>query len=94
MRAGASGTRTRPWRRNGRFELSGLVLYTIYDHPKDYPHEFVIRRWDGRTNQPIDKGEPFARGKTLKSVRHKLPPGLYRLQREPGDDPVIVETWI
>jgi hypothetical protein len=31
---------------------------------------------------------------TLELVREMLPPGLTCLSRDPGDHPVIVETWI
>jgi len=31
---------------------------------------------------------------SLEATRSALPPGLHRLNRAPGDDPVIVETWM
>lgn len=33
-------------------------------------------------------------GASLEEVRQHLPPGLSRLERHPGDDPNIVETWL
>ena len=61
----------------------GLVLYTVYGRPLDYPDEFICRRYDGRTAEPLDRGEPFARGRTLDDVRRAIPAGLW-----------IVETWV
>jgi hypothetical protein len=71
-----------------------LYQYTVYDHPLDYPDDFVVRRWI--IGPGTYRGEPslFARGRTLDEVRGHLPGGLFCLNREPGDDPAIVETWI
>ena len=76
--------------------LETPILYTVYDHPSDYPNEFVCRRFAIGSNgqQLVEIGEPFARAKTLDRLRAMLPLGLYPLPREEGDDPVIVETWI
>jgi hypothetical protein len=65
-------------------------IYAIYDHPFDYPDEFVCRVWHGMTAEL----KLFARGKTLAEVRAKLPRGVHNLGRLPEDDPKIVESWI
>ena len=70
-----------------------LLLYTIYEHPTDYPDGYVVRRW------LVEAGAPPTplgahRAPTLDAVRALLPPGLARLPRELEDDPVIVETWL
>ena len=70
---------------------TSLSLWTVYDHPSDYPHCFVARRFemDEPTNDVITGG-------TLAQVRAQL--GLLgvsvRLEREPGDDENIVEVWL
>lgn len=70
-----------------------LVLHTIYKHPKDYPTKFVVRKFTARTGITIvDNNAETA--DTLIEARQLVPPGLYRLNRSPIDDPVIVETWI
>jgi hypothetical protein len=69
---------------------AGFVIYTVYERPKDYPEEFVIRCFRGEVPDP----EPFARGRNLDEVRAQLPEGLVRLDAMPGDDPVILETWL
>ena len=68
-------------------------MYTIYDSPTDYPGKFVVRRWE------IDKGpavpkETLAVKDSLIEARLAVPVGLVRVDRSPGDDPVIVETWL
>ena len=70
--------------------------YAIYDHPKDYPDDFVVRRWrivPGRA-EPIPEKRPFALTRSLDEARQAIPPGLVRILPAPNDDPVIVETWI
>lgn len=66
-----------------------LELFVIYDHPADYPGYFVVRRWFGA--KPTSD---FAVADTIEAARAEVPAGLHCLARQPGDDPVIVETWI
>lgn len=72
-----------------------LLLYTIYDSPKDYPGKFVITKWKvayGVTIADPDYKFVVDDLATCREEMRRL--GLYRLGREPGDDPVIVETWV
>jgi hypothetical protein len=66
-----------------------LELFIIYDHPRDYPGHFVVRRWvlDSPTAD-------FAIADTLEAARAEVPAGMHRIPRRPEDDPVIVETWV
>jgi len=73
--------------------METLAMYTIYDRPKDYPAEFVARRFDIGAGTALP-GPVVARGKTLAEVRAQLPPGLYNLGRNPEDEPQIVESWV
>jgi hypothetical protein len=66
-----------------------LELFVIYERPKDYPAHFVVRRWFG-----MEPTEDFAIADTLEAARKELPRGLYRIPRQPGEDPVIAETWV
>jgi hypothetical protein len=70
-------------------------MYTIYDHPLDFPHSFVVRRWtiDGG-HEPKPDELPFAVGPSLDAVRDVLPVGLICLPRQEGDEPQVVETWL
>lgn len=71
-----------------------LCLYTVYKYPKDYPDKFVVRRWEINGKPQPENKEIVAVGEDLQEVRSKLPHGLCRIERQPEDDPVIVETWL
>jgi hypothetical protein len=66
-----------------------LEMFVIYDHPLDYPGHFVVRRWLG--GKPTDS---FIIADSLTAARVEVPPGMHRLPHQPGEDAVIVETWI
>lgn len=70
-----------------------LPIFTIYDHPKDYPDHFVARRHDVSAGKHVP-GPLVAMAATLEEARAWLPPGLHCLGRDRDDDPVIVESWI
>ena len=70
-----------------------LETWTIYDHPRDYPDHFVVRRCS-ITREGL-KPDPQAHLATsLEDARRLIPEGLYRMPRFADDDPVIVEVWI
>lgn len=66
-------------------------MWTVYDHPKDYPHHFVVRRWYGVTREDL-----AALCNTLVEAREHIAVqgGCMNFGREKWDDPVIIETWI
>ena len=71
-----------------------LTIYVIYDHPQDYPDNFVVRTQTPDKNGAIAYGLPTLCD-TLTEARQVVPPGLYRLPRMPGDDVHgIVECWL
>jgi len=70
-----------------------LSLWTVYYNPSDYPGKFVARRFE------LDKPtHDVVVADTLDNVRAGIRMRatflLTRLDRNPGDDSVIVETWI
>ena len=70
--------------------MPGLSLWVIYDHPRDYPHCYVARRWE--LDQPTADHLVSPR---LDTIRYEMQlRGLVRLQRDPNDEPQIVECWI
>lgn len=77
---------TTPQRRHDDDELS---IWIVYEDPPDFPNQYVARRHRGY----IVTGE-YVTGNTLVDVRAKLPPGLMRIERSAGDDPMIRESWI
>jgi hypothetical protein len=68
------------------------VVWTIYQAPKDFPDGFVTRPWTitGRGPEP----GMAQLSMTLEQARQNVPQGLYRMDRQPGDDPAVLETWI
>lgn len=68
---------------------TALPLICIYDHPADYPDNFVARVWD--INKPT---RLIALADTLEDIRKTIPPSMTRMPRSEKDDPTIVEVWI
>jgi hypothetical protein len=70
-----------------------LIMWTIYDHPKDFPNNFVARKF-------IVTGEvlattSFILSDTLECIRDvMLGKGFVCLTRNDEDDPAIIETWL
>jgi hypothetical protein len=71
-----------------------LYLWTVYDHPLDFPHAFVARRF------AVERGTSRATSivltaESLTAIRAEmLSRGLHRIARAPSDDAKIVETWL
>lgn len=74
-------------------ETETLKIWTIYENPKDYPGLFVVRCWLVQ-GAAVGASNVCHSAKTLDEARSYVPPYLHRLNRMPGDDPCIVETWI
>ena len=72
---------------------SGLEMWTVYDHPLDYPDYFVARKSVVGVNAVTMTHEMFM-ADTLDELRKLLPAGLYRIHRYEQDDPMIVEVWL
>ena len=73
--------------------LGQLLIWTVYDHPLDYPEWFVARP------QIILPKLPPAfpmhlMTRDLEALRSALPDGLTRMDRLPDDDPCVIETWV
>jgi len=71
--------------------LSG---WTVYDHPSDYPDEFVARRWIASKGGVIATAEILTSPAIVRLRAKLIQKGLYRLERSPGDDAKIIEVWI
>jgi hypothetical protein len=75
--------------------MTMLAMWTVYDHPPDYPDKFIARRFE------VDRDGPRVTpsiiiADDLDKLRHALcfEMGLTVLTRSPEDDPCIVETWL
>lgn len=69
-----------------------LSLWTVYRRPLDHPDSFVARRWE--IHPEIAPTADVLLAHDLEALREMLPSGLVRLDRQPTDDPVIVESWV
>ncbi len=74
--------------------MISLSIWTVYDHPSDYPDCFVARRHEvvaGRSTPTSD----LLVSTDLESIRAQMRArGLYRLNRQTGDVPCIIESWL
>jgi len=73
---------------------AALTLYTIYANPRDFPGYYVVRAHDVLRTGGTQARRDFRLADSLEAARRHIPPGLYNIGREPGDDHTIVETWI
>lgn len=71
-----------------------LPMWTVYDHPSDYPSNYVARESFVNQNGVNGYGG-FIICSNLDWLRIWLQQhGLVCIGRMPGDDPKIVEVWI
>lgn len=70
-----------------------MLMYVIYDHPRDYPEHFVVRAWSVGFGAVLPLGDPMLT-KTLDAARGHVPWHATNIGRERYDDPVIVEVWM
>lgn len=71
----------------------GLAMYVIYDRPRDYPDKIVIRKWIAAPGMEIPT-RFITLHDTLEEAREALAPlRLYRDERNPAADPVVLEVW-
>jgi hypothetical protein len=77
-------------------EKTAMEMFVVYKRPRDYPDKFVVRRWwVGKTpGHPDPDSDWFYLGETLEEVRAHVPEWCVRLERDPNDEPQIVEVWI
>jgi len=70
-----------------------LTIWTIYQSPLDHPGKFVVRAYDVTAAGSVPRPDSCVCD-TLAEARAAVPCGLYWMNRNPVDDPTIVETWL
>ena len=72
--------------------MTTLEMWTIYEHPLDYPDGFVVRRFtlDGLGAIPGEASYVDS----LEAARAVVPPGLALIPRSVYDEVQIVESWL
>lgn len=71
--------------------MSELVQYVIYERPSDHPEGYVVRQW--RITRHGAQPEGYIVADSLQAARDRVPLGKVCLDRQPDDDPCIVEVW-
>lgn len=72
----------------------GLNIWTMFDHPTDFPEHYVVRL------SVVTAAGPNITNVTLYSedleeLREAMrAQGLVCLERDPEDDPKIIEVWL
>lgn len=70
-----------------------LHLWTVYEGATDFPGSLVARMHHAcQSGTWSDPGKVIV-APSLEELRAKLPPGLFRMHRQPNDEPQILETW-
>lgn len=71
-----------------------LMVWTIYRAPADFPSvPYVVRGWLIIGGDIVDSGA-LGLADSLEQARTYLPQGLSRFEPSPGEDPVVVESWL
>ena len=76
--------------------MTPLVMWRVYKHPKDYPGEYVARKFV-ITEDFFGPNSESISSRSLRDVRNVLRSlyrGLIQLKRLPDDEPHIVEVWL
>lgn len=73
--------------------MNELLMYAVYENPRDFPGKFVVRRWCVRDGQIVASPDAST-ADTLEGARARVPQGYVRTPRYRSDDPAIVEVWV
>jgi len=68
-----------------------LPMFTLYDHPKDFPTKIVARLWEGTVSRPTNAALLFD---TLEQAREMFEGRYAWLERGPADDPCIIGVYL
>jgi hypothetical protein len=76
--------------------VTPLVMWTVYKHPKDYPGEYLARKFVIAEDfyRPSNESISSRSLRDGRSVLRSLYPGLIQLKRPPDDEPHVVEVWL
>lgn len=76
--------------------LPVLTMWTVYDHPSDFPDCFVARKWEIHAGEPRATDEVMTEPELIQlRERIVLETGCTdKIERSPHDDPKILEVWL
>lgn len=72
----------------------GLPMWVLYDHPLDMPEHFVLRLWDGMTNQATKYIFPAHTLEGIGEQIEAIPGRFYWMDRFEGDDPKVMGVYL
>src|SRR5262245_987013 len=76
-------------------QVTPLVIWKVYKHPKDYPGEYVARKFVITEDFYGPNGSISSRSlRDVRNVLRSLYRGLTQLKRPPDDEPHILEVWL
>jgi hypothetical protein len=70
-----------------------LSIWTVFDHPEDFPHSYVARRFEADRDgchPTID----IVQGELAIIRKSFIECGLTRIPRDEIDEPQIIESWL
>jgi hypothetical protein len=77
-------------------DKNATVIWTIYDQPDDFPHQFVARRFEASNGEWLPTGQVIVAASITAIRKH-----LYEyhvcghvIPRKPDDNPHVVESWL
>lgn len=74
---------------------NSLEMWTVYDHPRDFPNDYVARKWVVNGDGSYGPDEEVMICSELEPIRERLAASGYAcMPRDPNDDATILETWI
>lgn len=72
-----------------------MTQWVIFFNPTDYPGKYVLRRFQVGPGTVTPEAEPDGVFETLEDAREVFRGStLVRIERDPNDEPQIVETWL
>lgn len=74
--------------------MISMKYWVIYRYPKDYPHNYVVRRFTMNGDGSVLPSDEVSLAETLNEAREYVPFQSVCMPANKKDDPVIVETWI
>jgi hypothetical protein len=77
---------------NNAIAKNDLLTWTIYDHPEDFPHCFVVRPFSSKQACALTVHFEHAQLAAVRQALMNL--GLTCLTRSETDPPSVVETWL
>jgi hypothetical protein len=73
--------------------MNELYTYTIFNRPLDHPDKVVVRKFKIEAGM-VEPTDDIILCESVEEARTKIPYGLVPIERDPSDNPSIVETWI